>query len=63
MLNPKPCPLCGETTLVTWRTLIPRQLWRYQIVCATCYYCGREALTKWGAVWKWNREKVWERTE
>ena len=63
MFNPKPCPLCGEATLETWRSIIAPTPRRYQIVCATCYYCGRKALTKWGAVWKWNREKVWERVE
>lgn len=63
MFNPKPCPLCGEATLETWRTIIPSTPLRYQIECASCHYCGKKALTKWGAIWKWNREKVWERTE
>lgn len=57
MLKPKPCPLCGGAELETWRAtafFTPR---RYQIVCATCYYYGKNALTKWSAVWKWNRDK------
>lgn len=54
MLNPKPCPLCSGTKLETWRTLIPRHVWRYQIVCVTCYYVGMKAITRLGAIWKWN---------
>ena len=50
MLNPKPCPLCGEATLKTWRTIIPSTPLRYQIECASCHYCGKKALTRWGAV-------------
>lgn len=52
MFNPKPCPFCGETTLETWRTIIPSPPRRYQIECASCHYCGKKALTRWGAVWK-----------
>lgn len=63
MFNQKPCPLCSGTKLETWRTIIPSPPRRYQIECASCHYCGKKALTRWGAVWKWNREKVWERTE
>lgn len=48
MFNQKPCPLCSGTKLETWRTIIPSPPRRYQIVCAACYYCGREALTRWG---------------
>jgi hypothetical protein len=57
MFNQKPCPLCSGTKLETWRTIIPSPPRRYQIVCAACYYCGREALTRWGAVLKWNRDE------
>ena len=57
MFNPKPCTLCGEATLKTWRTIIPSTPLRYQIECAACYYCGREAMTRWGAVLKWNLDE------
>lgn len=50
MLNPKPCPLCGEAKLKTWRTIIPSTPLRYQIECASCHCCGKKALTKWGAM-------------
>lgn len=58
MFNPKPCKLCSGTKLETWRTIIPSTPRRYQIVCASCHYCGKKDLTKWGAIWKLNREKV-----
>lgn len=57
MFVPMPCPLCGKTELKTWHTVFPPSLRRYNIACTNCGWGGREAITKLGAVWKWNHNK------
>lgn len=52
-LELKPCK-CGSKKLFVWDCLY-RWFFRYFICCEDCGFCGKSALTKRGAVRKWNR--------
>ena len=55
MNQPKPCPVCGDTHLYVVRSHHAGR--RKHIECRYCHFCGKTALTKWGAIRKWNRAK------
>ena len=58
--RPKPCPACGETNL--YRVYCFGGLRRHSIECR-CTFSGEPAITKLGAVIKWNRRKQGEKVD
>ena len=52
-MKPKRCPYCrGER--IWMACSLTNHAWRFHLECAECHWCGRMAMTKKGAVIKWN---------
>lgn len=49
----KPCPYCGNTSLCIY--LSHNTIRTFEVFCGRCSLCGAKALTKKGAVRKWNK--------
>ena len=55
-MKPKRCPYCRGERI--WMALsLTDHVWRYHLECAACHWCGRMAMTKKGAVIKWNLQR------
>ena len=55
-MNPKPCPNCKNNRIWKIRSHTNR-LFLYYLECPECHWCGRMAMTKKGAVIKWNLQR------
>lgn len=54
-MKPKRCPNCGKERI--WTVHKWSGIRRYFMECASCHWCSGDALTRKGAVLKWNLQK------
>lgn len=52
------CPWCGGRKIFLWKSPA-RKFKRYSIGCSSCNCSSNQALTKKGAIRKWNRFCKW----
>lgn len=55
-MNPKPCPNCGSTKIWKIHSWTNR-LFKYSLECSECHWCSTQAITKAGALLKWQAQK------